>query len=456
MDAPRILIIEDSRSIRGILANKLKAFGAEVTTAEDGQKGLDKIQQQTFDLVLSDVEMPVMNGLELCKALKNQAKTQRIPVVLISSMERDEDIDRGFEAGASAYILKSSPDDLLLRTIEETLEKVRFKRDRTVMIVDDSQTVLKLVKNGLAQAGYRVLTATDGRKALELLTTHLPDIIISDLDMPEMNGFEFRENLRTDSTFASIPFIVMSANSDRASMRKMVERGAAGYIVKPFNMEQLIITTEKILSDQFLLLLKDRERLEAERNAMLSSITSLAQALEARDPYTRGHSENVSEIVVGMGNLLDLSSAELETLKIGAKLHDIGKIGIPDSLLLKNGPLSPMEVKIFQQHPSIGTDILSPIASLADMVPVVLHHHERFDGNGYPSGLKGEGIPLWSRMTAVADTYDALTTDRPYRKGFALEKALDIITEVRGTQLCPKCYDVFMQWISERPSEPSL
>jgi len=296
------------------------------------------------------------------------------------------------------------------------------------------------------------LTALNGKKALQVLTDSQPDIIISDLDMPEMNGVEFRESLRKIPALASIPFIVMSANSDRASMRKMVERGAAGYIVKPFNMEQLIITTEKILSDQFLLLLKDRERLETERNAMLASITSLAQALEARDPYTRGHSENVAKIVVGMAELTQLEPAELETLRIGAKLHDIGKIGIPDSLLLKDGPLSKMEVKIFQRHPIIGADILSPIVSLAEMIPVVLHHHERFEGGGYPNGLKGEEIPLWSRMTAVADTYDALTTDRPYRRGFPQEKALQIITEVRGTQLCPECTDLCFRWIKTHPA----
>ncbi len=445
MTSPKILIVEDSRSFRNILKTRLKPIAASITEASDGESGLRKAQSGQFDLILSDVQMPVMSGLDMCKQLKEDKKTRRTPVVLLSSMESHMDIDLGFEVGASAYITKSSAEKTLISTIDEVLHRSVFNRERTVLVVDDSQTILNLVESGLAKAGFQVETALNGKLALRILETLRPDLIISDLDMPEMDGFELRDTIVDSRELADIPFIVMSANSDRASMRGMVEKGAAAYLVKPFNMEQLVILTEKMLSTHFQLILKDRQRLASERKAMLGSITSLAHALEARDPYTRGHSENVSKFVVSIAELLQIKKEDIQALEIGAGLHDIGKIGIPDSLLLKNGKLTNTEKKIFEQHPVIGSNILKPVASLKEVIPVVLHHHERFDGKGYPSGLEGEEIPIWARITAVADTYDALTTDRPYRKGFPKEVALEIVREVRGTQLCPDCVDAFLE-----------
>lgn len=445
MASPKILIVEDSRSFRNILKLLLKSIDAKISEADNGKAGLKVASTEEFDLIISDVDMPVMSGLEMCKMLKEDMKTRSIPVILLSSMEKETDVDKGFEVGASAYLGKSTAEKYLLHTIEDVLHRTVFNRDRTVMVVDDSKTILKLVDSELSKAGFQVVTALNGKNALGLLKNIKPHLIISDLDMPIMDGFELRSRIVDIPRLANIPFIVMSANSDRASMRNMVEKGAAAYLVKPFNMEQLVILTEKLLTNQFQLLLKDRQRLVSERKAMLGSITSLAHALEARDPYTRGHSENVSKFVVKIAETMNSTKEEINALKIGAGLHDIGKIGIPDSLLLKNSQLTKTERKIFEQHPVIGSNILKPIPSLKKVVPIVLYHHERFDGTGYPGRLKGKEIPIWARITAVADTYDALTTDRPYRKGFPQEVALQIISEVKGTQLCPDCVDALFE-----------
>jgi len=176
---------------------------------------------------------------------------------------------------------------------------------------------------------------------------------------------------------------------------------------------------------------------------MLASITSLIEALEARDQYTRGHSESVADIVTRMAAHRQEDDAKQEILSIGGKLHDLGKIGVPDSILLKAGQLTAAEFAILQRHPSIGADILGSIPTLKEIIPVILHHHERFDGKGYPAGLKGEKIPLWARMTAVADTFHAITSDRPYRKGLSRDEAFQIIADNKGTQLCPECVDLF-------------
>ncbi len=448
MKSPEILIIDDSSFMRKALTRELKKVGAQVTQAEDGQQGLEIARSNKFDLIISDIDMPRLNGFELCEKLKKSPESRGIPVIILSSMDNDQYIDKGFEAGAAAYISKSDAPNLLIETVERVLKKAVFQREQHILVVDDSSTIRKLVEKALGEAGFKISTAENGKKALECIDTHRPDLILSDLDMPEMNGVDFFKAVHVKPNMASIPFIIMSATKDRAMVRRMLDRGASAYLVKPFNLEQLVATIEKLLSDQFLLLLKDRERLETERKMMLASITSLIEALEARDKYTRGHSEAVFSIVTGMAVEMNMSSDDIEALGIGARLHDLGKIGVPDNILRKQGQLTDKEFALIKKHPVTGAEILGPIPTLEHIIPVILLHHEQFNGKGYPKGLKGEQIPLWSRMAAVADTYHALISDRPYRKGMSQQKTLQIIADIRGTQLCPECTDAFLKWIS--------
>ena len=442
---PHILIVDDSAIVRKALTRQIEQFGARVTQAEDGQQGIEAALSGHFDLIISDVEMPHLDGFDLCARLKDSPGTRGIPVIMLSSLDSDKDIDRGFKAGAAAYVSKSQAQTQLIETIESVLEKFKFHRNRLVLVVDDSRTVRHLVTQALEEAGFKVITAENGKQALKRIDEQRPDLIISDLDMPEMNGIDFCRTLHADPALAVIPFVIMSANSNRSMMRRLLYLGAAGYLIKPFNLEQIVITVERLLSDHFLLMLKEKERLGTERNMMLASITTLITALEARDPYTRGHSETVAKLLEEMGHRMNIDAEGIESLGIAGRLHDIGKIGVPDHILLKPGRLSEAEFVIIRQHPTIGASILSAIPSIKPLLPVILHHHERFDGQGYPTGLKGNKVMLWARMAAVADTYDALISDRPYRRGMSQEQAMGIIEEVRGTQLCPDCVDAFKE-----------
>ncbi len=453
---PNILIVDDSAIVRKALTRQLEQFGARVTQAEDGQQGIEVALSDHFDLIIADVEMPRLNGFGLCEKLKDLPGTRSIPVIMLSSLDADRDIEQGFKAGAAAYVSKSQAKTQLIETIERVLEKSTFHHNRLVLVVDDSHIVRRLVTQALEEAGVKVVTAENGRQALKCIAEQRPDLIISDLDMPEMNGIDFCKTLHADPDLSVIPLVIMSGNSDRSMMRRLLSLGAAGYLVKPFNMEQIIITVEKLLSDHFLILLKERERLDSERKMMLASITSLIAALEARDPYTKGHSETVAKLVEEMGRTMNIDAEDLESLSIAGKLHDIGKIGVPDSILLKPGRLDEAELAIIRQHPTIGASILSAIPSIRPLLPVILHHHEQFDGHGYPSGLKGNEIMLWARMTAVADTYHALTSDRPYRRGMSHEQAMDIIEDMKGTQLCPDCVDVFKESLLRISQPPRL
>jgi response regulator RpfG family c-di-GMP phosphodiesterase len=334
--------------------------------------------------------------------------------------------------------------------VENVLSKSKFMSNRLVMVVDDSKVVRRIVEKGLAEAGFRVITAENGRKALGLLDTLQPDLILTDIEMPDIDGFEFCGAVHTNPELSMVPIVAMSSKTDRGYMKRMLQNGASAYLCKPFNIDELVILVEKMMSDQFHMLLMERERLDSERNLMIASITSLITALEARDNYTRGHSEAVGRIVSGMLYITGAGQKEIETVTIGGRLHDIGKIGVRDEILLKPGRLTEEEFAHIKKHPVIGANIIKSIPSFSDVIPIVLSHHERLDGKGYPHGLKGDNIHLWARMTAVADTYHSLTSDRPYRKGMAQEKALQIIEDATGTQLCPDCVGLFFKWLTQK------
>ena len=446
----RILIVDDSAVFRMSMKKILASMNAEIILAQDGQEGLDWALQEKFDIVVSDIDMPKINGIDLCRTLKKNPTTQRTPVVMVSTFDSESDVDKGFQAGASAYLSKYEIQNRLFETVESVLSKSKFKRERLVMVVDDSRVVLQIVEKGLAEAGFKVITAENGKKALQLLDTLKPDLILTDIEMPDVNGFEFCGTVHTNPELSTVPIVAMSSKTDRGYMKRMLQNGASAYLCKPFNIDELVILVEKMMSDQFHMLLMERERLDSERNLMIASITSLITALEARDNYTRGHSEAVGRIVSGMLGIAGASQKEIETVTIGGRLHDIGKIGVRDEILLKPGRLTEQEFAHIKKHPVIGANIIKSIPSFSDVIPIVLSHHERLDGKGYPQGLKGDNIHLWARMTAVADTYHSLTSDRPYRKGMVKGKALQIFEDATGTQLCPNCVDLFFSWIAQK------
>jgi len=333
----------------------------------------------------------------------------------------------------------------ICKRIKEIYYEKKFLHESTVLIVDDSESILKLLSDALTGAGFKVFCAKNGVEGLCLAEKYFPDLILIDLNMPEMDGYTLCEKLKYHDRLSSIPYIVISTEKNRLIMRRMMYCGARGYLVKPFDVNQLIVTVEKLLSDSFQFMHRENIRLELERNYLIGGIMSLVEALEARDAYTRHHSEEVALLLVKMAREMGFNPRQLEEIELAGKLHDIGKIGVPDSILLKPGPLSSEEFEIIKKHPVIGKQIISRIPSLAGIAPVVGSHHERIDGRGYPEGLKGDQIPLWAKMLAVADTYNALTSVRPYRDSLSHEQALEIIHEQRGTQLCPECVGIFLK-----------
>ncbi len=448
------LLVNESITIRKIWGLKLAHFQAQIIEASSATEALTLFDEQRFDLILADCQLPQTQGIDFITQIRQHPQGGQIPFVAVQPLPNQTQSEKAYELGTTLVLTQQENEKVWQQALSHLFEQGLGHLGSLILVVDDSPALLRLVEAGLTKAGFQVVTACNGKEALEVLKTTEPAIIISDLDMPVMNGIEFCKALLAQEETRHIPFIILSANSEKSVMRSLIAQGASAYVVKPFHLEQFIITVEKALSEQFRLLDEDRKRLELERNSMLGSITALVNALEARDPYTSGHSQRVSQYAVAIGEKMGLSKAELETLQIGARLHDLGKIGIADGLLRKPGKLTAEEVASFNEHPMIGSTILTPIPSLAPIIPVVELHHERIDGEGYPKGLKGEKIPLMARICAVADCYDALTSDRPYRKGFPHHKAMDILSEVKGTQLCDHSVQAFTQWAEAQQTLP--
>lgn len=349
------------------------------------------------------------------------------------------------------------------------------KIEDKILLVDDEPSIIHSLKRTLRGDGRKFFEARNGKEGLRVLDDHYIDLIVTDCKMPEMDGIEFLENLRSRDldTFK----IMLTAFSDRITVMDAVNKGEVyRFIVKPWDPDEIkSVVNEalekhravkdfkqlfdshqkqnKILSDKNIDLEENVKKylsIAQEKELQIQdtyweAVQSLAEALEARDPYTRRHSELVTRYSVAIAQKMGLSTNMVKDIRQAALLHDIGKIGIRESIFLKEGPLTPEERAVMQTHSAISAQILRPLRFLEKIIPIVHHHHERYDGKGYPDGLKGEDIPLGARIIAVADTFEAMTADRPYRKGLPAEVAYQEIEKNAGTQFDPKAAAAFLE-----------
>ena len=451
-----LLIIDDSRTNRASLEKLLTPFGYILHEANNGIDALELIQKQKISLIITDLVMPRMDGFELCKKLKSNENTRSIPVIIFSDFSDKKRVEEGFTLGAWAFVPKSQPDELL-RILTKWNESHYMVSRWDVLVVDDSRTVITSIIDELTLDGYHVRTASDGEEAWSILIKGdwKPDIIVSDLEMPKLDGLDLLRRIQKNEKLSSIPVVIASANSDRSTIMETVQAGAVSYITKPFGSGQLSLNLELILSNQFQLLDEVRKRIEMEKQLLIATITSLANALEAKDVYTRGHSESVATYAVMVGEKMGFTERKLEQLELAGRLHDLGKIGIKDSVLTKDGPLTDEEYEHIKTHVEQLEMILNPVSSAYEILNAARSHHERWDGKGYPRGLKGEEIPLEGRILMIADVYDALVSNRPYRKAMSKDKALRIIRDGIGTAFCPTIGPIFLSVVSKMP-DPTL
>jgi len=289
-----------------------------------------------------------------------------------------------------------------------------------ILIVDDMPENLDILAGLLEPEGYSVATARDGQEAVELALADPPDLILMDVSMPRMTGLEACRRLKADERTQLVPILLITGLGAREDRIDGIAAGCDDFLTKPVDFEQLIARTRSALRTKALV-----DQLEQVENVLVS----LATALDAKDPYTRGHSERVGNYAEALGGAVNLSADVRRNLRRAGLLHDIGKIGIPLDYLQKPGKLTTEEYEIVKLHPSIGYDICKPLKTMLPLLSLIRGHHERLDGRGYPDGLKADQISLPLRCLTLSDIYDALTSDRAYRRALPKEQAFKIMRE---------------------------
>ncbi len=311
-----------------------------------------------------------------------------------------------------------------------------------VLVVDDNPLNVELIADNLAEEGYHVERALSGEEALAKVATQSFDLVLLDVMMPGMNGYEVCERLKRDEKTRLLPVVMVTALEAREDRIRGITAGADDFIHKPFDRAELLIRVKACIRTKRLT--DDLETAEA-------ILVALGNAIDAKDAYTEGHAERVGHYSVAIGKRLGLPYERLRNVRLGGVLHDIGKIGVPEAILNKPGPLTDEEFAIMRKHPEIGERICAPLKSMRPILPIIRSHHERPNGSGYPDGLSGEDIPLEARIVCLADIYDALATTRSYKKAFPREQCIAILrADAEKGLLDPKVVEAFVAYLADR------
>lgn len=440
----KILIIDDDPHMQRLIKMLLEANGYVTRGVEDPSAACDAIAAFMPDLVILDYLMQGKNGLELLKEVKTAG--HKCDVIVITGHGSEKLAVEMMKFGATDYLQKPFEKKTLLETIKKTLSArtaiSKSVTDSNILVLDDDRPVLNFMKKSLAGLG-NIVTETDPRAALSLLEERHFDILITDINMPHIDGIEVLKRTRIRNPITSI--IVMTATSSMGYIRDAMKHGAYDYLIKPFKPEEvresvseLLIAKRREVFESLKRQFEIQEMREEERSEfILGTIEALIMALEARDNYTHGHSERVTSYSEAIALEMGLDKKEVEAIRHSARLHDLGKIGTDDSHLYKEGKLTGDEMSQVAKHPVLGAVIVNSIKFLEDYVSGIKHHHERYDGSGYPDGLVGEDIPLPARIICVADAIDAMLSSRPYRKGLPLSVVIEELKKHSGAQFDP-------------------
>lgn len=313
----------------------------------------------------------------------------------------------------------------------------------TIMIVDDQPVDRSLLEDVLLAEGYQTATAEDGQAALDSFGRVRPDLVLVDAMMPHMNGYEVCKRLKHDPKTRLTPVVMVTSMSDTKDRVRSLKAGADDILAKPVDRAELLARVRSLLNQKAYT--DELERAE-------SVLCALALSIEGKDPYTEGHCERLSGYSVALGRRMGLPEDLLIALRRGGIVHDIGKVAVPDAILLKPGRLTPQEMDVIRLHPAVGEKICAPLNSFRQVLPIIRHHHEKLDGTGYPDGLKGEAIPLGARILTIVDVFDALTTERPYKTALSATDALQVMEdEVNRGWWDRDVFALFQEVVSQGP-----
>ena len=287
-------------------------------------------------------------------------------------------------------------------------------RRSRILVADDTESIRLLFDKLLTSDGHEVVSVSDGIDALEAVHHHRPHVILLDVDMPAMDGLEVCRRLKADPATRLTPIVMVTGQSDLSDRLKGIEAGADEFLSKPVHPQELRVRVRSLSRVKHLI---------DELDSAEAAFVALALAIEARDPSTNGHCERLAQHAVRLGRTLGLGGEDLDALHRGGFLHDVGKVGVPDAVLLKAGPLTADEFAMMKRHTEIGDALCAPLQSLRRVRPIIRGHHERLDGSGYPDRLRGDDVPLLAHIVGIVDVFDALTSLRPYRTALSNDQA---------------------------------
>ena len=464
---PRLLVVEDDTTVRDFCVRLLRMNRYQVAAAENGRVALERLRENRYDLVLTDLQMPEMSGIALLRELRQlYPDTDTIVFTAHATVETARD---ALKLGAFDYLTKPVSVDDLERTVQRAVEwrRVRLEKQRLSEIValyQISQTFTSTLD-----------TSTAVREIVRLLWRRFsPRTLSLSLVHPEDNELELlaQRGAAIDSA-PGTRMVLIGGCDEHAILRGHTVLTGEEQVPTPDHLACLVLRTNDrpvgvlrlsrgvdqpgfdaddrtllaVCASQIAASLDNGRLYQQLKDQNLQTISALAAAIDARDPYTHGHSEQVMRYSVRLAEVLGFEPWRIENIRYGALLHDIGKIGIRDYILLKPGTLTEDEFAVMQTHPTIGADILRHIKSLRHVIPIIECHHERMDSRGYPGGLAGVQIPEEARIIAIADAYDAMTSHRAYRQGMQPEDAFEVLMKGRGTHWDARFVEVFIDII---------
>src|SRR6267143_2898189 len=288
----------------------------------------------------------------------------------------------------------------------------------TILIADDHESSRVGLEGLLSLEGYNVVTASDGENALAEFQRVQPDLLLLDVNMPKISGMEVCRRLKGNPHTFLVPIVLITALTAIEDRVNGIDAGADDFLTKPVDREQLLARVRSLLKQKAYTDELDRAE---------SVLYALARSIEGKDPYTEGHCERLAELSARLGEFIGLEATQIKALRRAGVVHDIGKVAVPDHILLKRGKLTAKERKCVQRHPLVGEGICAPLKSFQLVLPIIRHHHEKLDGSGYPDGLKGKSIPMTARVLQIVDVYDALIAARPYKKAMPSAEALAVM-----------------------------
>lgn len=480
MDKLKVLVVDDDPMVRETLYEMLTRFaGCYTETAKSGKEGLEKIQNDDFNVVFTDLTMPEMNGIDLIKEAKKL--NPYLPIVVITGYGSIDNAVNAMKEGATDFITKPFTIENLLeilnriRTEPKLLKELEssganfsflnlalYKKYQTICKLQDVSLELdelydnKKVYDKVVELGKKLLMTKGTAFVLfengeikvkkyeglnQIFLEHTKDLISKMLEKERSSSIVKKsiKNIEKICDYNEILFVPLSINNETFGGILFANKldGSS------FNDEDVAIATT--FAKKVALRIENNALYEVFYNNLVSTLKSLVMSIEARDSYTKQHSERVTIYSLDIARVMGLNEEEMDVIRFGGYLHDIGKIGVKDTVLLKPGRLTDEEFEEIKQHSIIGDNILKPIKFFPKERDLIRHHHERYDGRGYPDGLAGEDIPITSRILAVADTYDAMTSTRPYRKALEHHVAVEEIIRCSGKQFDPKVVEAFLE-----------